>query len=488
MAKMLTKSKYLNGLQCPRLLWVAVNEPQRIPAPDAATQHVFDQGNLIGRMAQQLFPGGVSVPWESFMGNISQTKVLLRRRKTIFEAGIMAGQLYARLDILKPSGTDSWDIVEVKSATSLKDENIDDIAFQKLVCENSGLKVDKCFLVYINKDYVKHGEILPEEFFIMQDISEEVAAVEKTTHETVQRLLGIMDSQVCPEPSIGPFCDTPYPCALRPECWANVPENSVFTLYYVGKKAYELYDKDIRCITDIPPDYKLSDKQQIQFNCLASGKAFIDAGKIRELISSLEYPLHYLDFETINPAVPLFDGTRPYQNIPFQYSLHIQPSPGAPAQHSWYLAEGRQDPRTGLLKQLRDSIGSRGSIIAYNKSFEERALREMAEAFPDYADWVEKINARMADLIVPFRGFSYYHPAQKGSASLKKVLPAVTGKSYNELEIGEGGEASLRYLTVTFEDVSEEERRQTYEALLTYCGLDTEGMVWIVDELRRLCQ
>ncbi len=488
MAKLLTKSKYLNGLQCPRLLWVAVNEPRRIPAPDATTQHVFDQGNLIGRMAQQLFPGGINVPWESFMGNISQTKVLLRRRQTIFEAGIMAGRLYARLDILKPSGNEAWDIVEVKSATSLKDENIDDIAFQKLACENSGLKIDKCCLVYINKDYVKHGEILPEEFFVMQDISAEVAAVEETTRDTVRQLLTLMDSNICPEPAVSPNCETPYPCALQPECWANVPENSVFTLYYAGKKAYELYDKDIRCITDIPPDYTLSDKQQIQFDCLSSGEPFIDTAKINDFLATLEYPLHYLDFETINPAVPLFDGTRPYQHLPFQYSLHIQPSPGASAQHSWYLAEGRQDPRPELLRQLRDSIGPEGSIIAYNKSFEERALREMAEVFPEYKEWVENVNSRMVDLIIPFRGFSYYHPAQKGSASLKKVLPAVTGKNYNELEIGEGGEASLRYLTVTFEDVPEEEQRQTYEALLTYCGLDTEGMVWIVDELRRLCQ
>jgi hypothetical protein len=481
-SKLLSKSRYLNGLQCHRLLWIATNQPERIPEPDAATQHIFNQGHLVGELAKKLFLGGTDVPANDFMGNIAMTKELLHERRPLFEAGVLSGQVYSRADILNPVNDDEWDIVEVKSSTSVKEVNIHDVSFQKLCWENAGLKIRKCFLACINNQYVRNDEIDPQGLFIIQDITDETAAASEGIRYRINDMLAVISSPRCPKVAIGPHCSDPYDCALA-ECWEGLPEHSVFTLYFGGKKSHELYGQGILDIMDIPADYKLNDKQRIQYACVVSGQPYIDAVSIKQFLSSLQYPLYFLDFETINPAIPLFDGTRPYQNTPFQFSLHVQGTPSAEAQHYWHLADGPQDPRPELLLRLHHVIGNKGSVVVYNQSFEQGVLRDLGTAFPEYREWSEAVISRLVDLIVPFRNFHYYHPLQKGSASIKAVLPAITGRGYEGLAIAEGGEASSRYLDITYGVVSEEERLRTREELLAYCGLDTEGMVRIIKRL-----
>ena len=227
---LLTKSKYLNGLQCPKYLWTVLHEPVKIPEPDAATQYIFDQGHLVGELAKRLFPGGIDVPAEDFNSNINQTRELLRQRKPLFEAGICIDPLYSRIDILDPVGKDNWDIIEVKSSTSLKDINIHDVSFQKLCCEKAGLRIRNCKLTYINSRYVLNGEIDPNEFFILEDISTQVEEVSEGIEERVLNLLELILDKACPEVDIGKHCLIPYDCMLRPKCWEFLPENSIFDL------------------------------------------------------------------------------------------------------------------------------------------------------------------------------------------------------------------------------------------------------------------
>jgi len=484
---MLSKSRYLNGLQCLRLLWIATNESERIPEPDAATQHIFDQGHLVGELAKKLFPGGIDVPANDFMGNIAMTKELIQQRRPLFEAGVLSGQIYSRADILNPVNEHEWDIIEVKSSTSVKEVNIHDVSFQKLCWENAGLKIRKCFLACINNQYVRNGEIDPQGLFIIQDITDETIAASEGIRDRINDMLEVISSPVCPKVAIGPHCSDPYDCSLV-ECWEGLPEHSVFTLYYGGKKSHELYGQGVLGITDIPVSYKLNDKQRIQCACVVNGQPYVDAVLIKQFLSSLKYPLYFLDFETINPAVPLFNGTRPYQNTPFQFSLHVQATPDAEAQHYWHLADGPHDPRPELLIRLHELIGNEGSIVVYNQSFEQGVLRDLGTAFPEYREWSDAVISRLVDLIVPFRSFHYYHPTQKGSASIKAVLPAITGQGYEGLAIAEGGEASLRYLDITYGDVSQEERLRTRQELLAYCGLDTEGMVRIIKRLEEIAR
>jgi hypothetical protein len=239
-------------------------------------------------------------------------------------------------------------------------------------------------------------------------------------------------------------------------------------------------------IGEIPDDYQLNDKQHIQKACVTSGEPHVDKEAIHGFLSSLEYPLYYLDFETIGPAIPLFDGVRPYQNIPFQFSLHVVHNEEASPDHFSFLAGSSDDPRPAFLSELKKVMGDSGSIIAYNKGFEEGILRDLAEAFPEYNDRIDQICSRLIDLLVPFRNFDYYHPAQKGSASLKAVLPAITGRGYEDLDISDGQLASITFLAATYGDMPEDERVKVMSDLEEYCGRDTDGMIWIVDELREL--
>ncbi len=484
--KILSKTKYLNGLQCPRLIWITIHEPETIPETDPVTQYILDQGHLIGELAKKLFPGGFDISTDNFMGNISSTRDLVEERKPLFEAGILAGKLYSRVDILSPVGEEEWDIVEIKSSTSVKDVHINDIAFQHHCCNQSGLNIRKCYLALINNQYVRDGEIDPEGLFNIHDVTDQVEEVSVGIQDRIDSIMEVIGQETCPEMIIGPHCRDPYECSLT-DCWDHLPEHNIFTLYYGGKKSFEMYNSGIVTIGEIPDDYKLNNKQRIQQTCVASGEPHVDREAIHGFLSPLEYPLYYLDFETIGPAVPLFDGIRPYQDIPFQFSLHVVKDEYSQPEHFSFLARSTDDSRPALLAELKETIGNEGSILAYNKGFEEGILRDMAKAFPDYSDWVEQVCGRFVDLLAPFRNFDYYHPTQKGSASLKAVLPAITGRGYEDLDINDGQVASISFLSATFGGMPEAERAQVMENLEKYCGRDTEGMIWIIDKLTGLC-
>ncbi len=485
MPQLLSKSKYLTGLQCPRLIWTQFHEPEKIPETDPVTQHIFDQGHLVGELAKKLFPEGIDISTDDFMGNIASTMDLLKNRKPLFEAGILAGKLYSRVDILYPIDEEGWDIVEVKSSTSVKDVHINDVAYQRYCCNQSGLNITKCCLALINNQYVKDGEIDPEGLFSIHDVTDQVEEAIVGIQDRIDGILEVINQKTCPEMIIGPHCRDPYECPLE-ECWEHLPEGNVFTLYYSGKKSFDLYDKGIVSIKDIPSDYKLSEKQAIQKESLVTGETHLDKGAIKGFLASLEHPLYYMDFETINPAVPLFDGTRPYQHTPFQFSVHVVRDMNSNLKHFSFLAEGTQDPKTRLLEELQKVLGDSGSIIAYNKGFEEGILKGLGKTFPEYEDWINQILSRMVDLLTPFRNFDYYHPGQEGSASLKAVLPAVTGKGYEDLDINDGQLASISFLSATFGDMPADEKIKVMTDLEQYCGRDTEGMIWIVERLEEL--
>jgi hypothetical protein len=486
-SQLLTKSKYLAGLQCPKLLWVQFHEPERIPDTDAVTQYIFDQGHLVGELAKKLFPGSTDIPHDDFTANVNKTEELLKERIPLYEAGILSGEIYSRIDVLNPANENEWDIIEVKSSTFDKKVHIDDVSFQKYCCETHGLKIRKCFLALINNKYVKNGEIDPHGLFIIHDVTDRVIAVSEDIRDRIDTMLETVESTNCPEVSIGKYCREPYECPLV-ECWESLPEDSIFTLYYGGKKCFDLFSEGILTVKDIPDSYKMGEKQHIQRACVISGEPFVNKEGIREFISSLKYPLYFLDFETIGPAVPLFDGTRPYQDTPFQFSLHVINSEDAVPDHFSFLASGPDDPRPSVLTELKRLLGDTGSIVVYNQGFEEGILKELALAFPEHDNWVTQVCDRLVDLLTPFSNFHYYHPQQKGSASLKRVLPAITGQSYGGLEISEGQSASIAFQTITYGDVSEEEKQKVREDLIRYCGQDTEGMIWIVEKLRNLCQ
>jgi len=215
---------------------------------------------------------------------------------------------------------------------------------------------------------------------------------------------------------------------------------------------------------------------------------YISKSAIKTFLGQLGYPVSYLDFETLGTAIPLFDQTRPYAQVPFQFSLHVVNSPGSQPKHHMFLADGRADPRREFLQRLRDWLPVAGSIVAYNAQFELGRLKECCQLHPAFKSWLTGVEARMIDLLKSFRGFQYYAPGQSGSASLKAVLPALTGHSYNHLAIQEGGTASQEFLRVHFTDVPDAERQRVRRELELYCGQDTAGMIWIIKALEKSCR
>ena len=485
----LSKSTFLMGRQCTKLLWFRCNAKDQIPAPDESQQAVFDQGHEVGDLAKQLFPGGIEIDTApgDFDGAIRRTTEALKQRRSIYEATFSSGCGYARADILVPVADNAWDLIEVKSTTSLKEDvHLPDIAFQSFVLTGAGIKLRKCFLAHINNEFVRHGPIDPQKFFTLADVTQPVSAMTGEIPDQVEAMQRVIGAKSHPDIQIGPQCNSPYTCALHDRCWSFLPEASVFTLYRGGPKGFSLLQRGIQKIADIPADEPLTDIQAIQRSVLIAGQPHVDRPALAAFLSQLEYPVSYLDFETIGTAIPLFDGVRPYQQVPFQFSLHVVRQPGAAPEYVSHLAEGTADPRPEFMRHLRETLPSTGSVVTYNASFETSRLEECCELLPEYQPWLKKLKPRIVDLLLPFRGFRYYHPDQHGSASMKAVLPALTGSGYEQLTIQEGGAASREFLRVTFGQVSDEERNRVRRDLEAYCALDTLGMVQIVDKLELL--
>ena len=477
MVSTISKSKYMAGLQCQRLLWLSVNQPEAIPAVDEGTQFIFDQGHEVGNFAKMLFPEGIEVPHDSDF--VNKTHELIDQRKTIFEASLSYNKAFAKPDILKPVGKEEWDIIEVKSSTQVKDENIDDIAFQRYVVEGNGLRIRRCEEIVINNEYVRDGEIDPAKLLKQEDVTERISERLPLVEDKVKEMHRVLSLQKPPDVSIGPRCSSPHGCPIMEECWAFLPEHNVTELYSFKQK-FDLIGKGIKRIADLPAGVKLSDKQKIQKEAIRKDKPIVNKKQIKDFLNGLEYPVYCLDFETLGVAIPPFDGTRPYQKIPFQFSLHVIKKPRGEVEFHEFLADGRETFASDLVKALK-VIGRKGTVLAYNMSFEKQVLQVLGSLSPKDAGWLRSIADRMQDLIVPFRDFSYYHPAQHGSCSLKFVLPCFSkGRGYDSMEIREGGTASIRYYMTHFKECSKEEKKKARKDLLEYCKLDTEGMVEIV--------
>jgi len=483
--KLLTKSSYIKGLQCSKLLWIAVNQKERIIEID---QVRFDEGILVGSEAKKLFPDGIDISTENFKNNLEDSILLLKKGKPLFEAAFQSERTYSRADILEPS-KECWNIIEVKSSTKVKDEHIQDVAFQKYCYEKVGLKINKCYLMHLNSKYIRKGKINLEELFIKEDISKKVEEEIKHIPKRVKEMLEIIDGKE-PNVKIGNFCNIPRECPIMEECWKFLPENHVFELYRGNKQAMELFEKGILAIKDIPEDYELEDKHRIQRYCVKNNKPHVNKKELTNFIEKLKYPLYFLDFETYQSAIPIYDDLSPYQQIPFQFSLHVVDEDNK-KEHFSFIAESNKDPRKEFLKELKKVLGKKGSIIVYNQSFEQGRIKELAELFPKNKKWAESVTKRMVDLLIPFRNFYYYDCKQKGSCSIKHVLPALTKKTYEGMEIDNGGLASIRYLYIIHGDkhgkkASAEEVKKVREDLEKYCGLDTEAMVDVLDVLRKV--
>lgn len=484
----LSKSLYLRGCQCHKSLWLYKHQPELKDAVDPALQARFDSGHAIGTLAHQLCPGGVEVPYEGLTHaeQLAMTKKLLAEGSTtIYEATFQHDGIFVKVDILH-RGAAGWEILEVKESTDVKDVHRSDAAVQLYVLAGAGLEVTKVAIVHIDNTYVRRGDIEVQKLFAVEDITEEARAMQANIPDEVADMRAMIAGEM-PAIDIGPQCRDPYDCDFHGHCWQHIPEDSVFDLRERGADKFALYGRGIIRQADVPLD-ELNEKQRHQVESTLKQVDTLDKGAVREFLGSLWHPLCYLDFETVNPAVPLFDGLRPYQQMPFQYSLRVQASAGAPLVHHEFLAQPGADPRRELTERLLREVPDGACIVAWNQVFEKKRLQELAEQFPDLAPRIWKLVDSFRDPMTLFRDRAVYLWQQKGSYSIKAVLPLLAPDlSYDGMEVAAGDAAmSAYYAMCDAEDPQELARIR--KALLDYCGLDTQGMVRIVERLRELTE
>lgn len=482
----LSKSRFVKGLQCHKALWLQTHRPELKAEISEQQQATFDTGTDVRQLAQQLFPGGVEVPYDglSIAEQIERTQELIAAGvKTIFEASFSFNDVFVKADILHRVG-DSWRLGEVKSSTKVKEVYLNDVAVQYLVITGSGIQLECTGLVLIDTSYVRQGDIESQKLFTWIDVSDEVCDRQQTiTMEIANQKSMLTGSEPCID--IGPHCSDPYECDFAGHCWAHIPENSVFDFRDHGKPdTFELYRQGILRMEDVPLE-SLGWRQQMQVERLQSQDSVIDHEAIKEFLAELKWPFSFLDFETtFMMAVPLFDGTRPYQSVPFQFSLHIQDGPSGVLQHKYFLSDDCNDPRPAFVKALLAAVPNVGDIVVWNRAFESKIINELAAAFPEYAPELLSMIERMVDLMVPFRRREFYHGLMNGSYSIKAVLPAlVPGFSYDELDIASGDVAADSWRQMIMSSDSDE-RLKLHGNLLKYCERDTEAMVRILEVMQ----
>lgn len=489
---MLTKSDFVKHIQCPKYLWLYKHRKDLIPEEiDENLQKIFDESYHIESYAYKLFPGGVDAQVEGFTESIAKTKKLMvKKTPIIFQPSISGKDLFCRGDIIKLNEDGkSWDIYEVKSATTVKDINIHDLSFQKICFESAGHKIGKIRLVFVNNQYIRHGEIEPEKLLQMEDITEQVQYLEGEVKSEIKVALEIIKQSNEPTTRILKQCRDPYECTFLDYCWKDIPDHSIYNIAggLTVAKLNLLLDEGILEIKDIP-DGIITNKAGLRYyHAIKQNVVHIELENIEEELVQLQYPLYFLDYETNAPGVPIFDGYKPYQRMTFQYSLCVQEKPDGALKHYAYLAKNWEDPSLGLATDLKKRIRDKGSVIAWNMGFEKGCNSEMGERYPEFMSFFEDINNRMLDLMQVFKKGYYVHKDFHGSASLKKVLPVVVPKlSYVDLAIHEGGTASNKWLDMIDPEMSKKEKEEIYNNLLKYCELDTLAMVKILEELQKL--
>jgi len=482
----LSKSQFIRGLQCQKSLWLYRNRPELRIKPDEAQQAIFDVGTNVGILAQQLFPGGTEIVFDlkKITENVQRTRNLISAGVgTIYEASFIFDDVLVMVDILHKEVND-WEMYEVKGSTSLKEVHENDVAIQYYVLTGCGLDLGKACLVHINNQYERNFELDIQQLFTIEDVTD--SAISRQSF-VIDQLACLKDMLNSPEPKIdiGVQCSDPYPCDFIAHCWQNIPDYSVFDLTRLSlSKKFELYYKGILKLDEISLDYPLSHAQQLQVDAELHGAEHINRENIRDFLATISEPIGFLDFETFMEAVPSFDGQRPYQQIPFQYSLHIQTN--CELNHYEFLAEPSTDPRHGFAARLIEDLAGCETILVYNQAFEKRILDELAIFLPGMATELKTITHRIVDLMVPFQAKDYYVKEMQGSYSIKKVLPALVPElSYDGLEIADGGMAMLAYAKLK-EITDQAVVSKIKNDLLKYCELDTLAMVNIFEKLRRL--
>jgi predicted RecB family nuclease len=482
----ISKSKYMAGVQCLKRLYWQVHEPELGGVPDAAAVAIMEQGREVGKLARQLFAGGVEVPFCDPEQAIRITRELIANPDVpvIFEAAFENGGVLVRVDILHRRRDGRWRLIEVKSTASPKEEHLDDVAMQVRVVSRSGLDLGSSCLAHVNRNYVYQGDSMDVwRLFRIKNLTRRVERLLPKLTFQLRSELRVLAMPHAPEIPTGPHCTNPVTCEFFDRCNSPLPDHHIGYLPRLhASAAEELEEMGVESILDIPADFPLSERQRRAATSVQMGEPWFSTELGKEL-ECLKYPLYFMDFESINPAIPRFSGMRPFDQLPFQWSVHVQSQPDAKLEHYEFLAMDQRDPRREFITSLCGVLGKSGSIVVYS-AFESQRLSELAAWLPEFSGRVKKIQRRLFDLL-PVARNHVYHPAFAGSFSLKAVLPAlVPDMTYEGMLVTGGQDAGLAWESLIRGGLDRDEHQRVRKALLDYCGQDTLALIKLVERLQ----
>lgn len=450
----ISKSDFMCFMRHPAWLWVKKHDPENIPPPDASTQAKFDAGHAFEPYVESLFPGGVSLGFDDFKDYdavLERTqKALASGAKTLFQPRFIWKEFTCLSDIITVVDDKAVDLYEIKSSTKVRPEYYYDLAFQAAVIENNGLSVRDIWVIHVNNQYIRQGEVDARQLTTFENITKEMGGVKQQILGLMEESLAVANSETMPDPDpkLAKFGSKPD--------WLKIYQN----IFPTEPEAF-------------PDDAKPS----------------VERPKIAQFLDNLEYPLYFFDYETLASLIPRFDGQRPYQQVPFQYSLHIINQPGGEVEHREYLHRDNSNPAPEVVKQLIKDVGGHGSIVVWFMGFEKSVNEELARMYPEYADQIMAINNRIVDLMIPFKSKWYDDPRFGGSASLKNVMPVVCPDlSYQVLNVQEGETAQRLWMETILDGKNADQKDQILADLSKYCELDTWAMVRIWQELVKIAR
>ncbi len=473
----LSKTDYQYYRACPEELWLMKHQRDLFPPMTEERLFSIKQGNLVDAFVEKLFAD------KQFLRSFKIGKRPVSFQKRVDTEGYVA---IADVVVFDENDPNCIDLFEVKGSKEVKEDYLHDLAFQKFVFEKSGFKVRKTYLVHINPTYVFEGELDPAKFFRLPNVSDKVDKLLEKTAKMAAEAISYINNQTEPEAHFK-LCGNKLDCVFLKKHFPDLPPYTVFDIRGIReKKLNEFFEQNILDIADVPLDFPLSNNQRRQVNIAQSQEVVIDTEEIKRITEGWEPPFYFLDYETINLVFPIHAGLAPYQQMVFQYSLHVLDLYGN-IHHYEFLIDNKTDSPLALLTQLQKDIQADfGTVFVWNKSFEKTRNEEMARMYPQFADFLNDLNARMYDLEVPFKSGAYIHPDFKGKSSIKKVLPVlVPDLSYDTLNVQNGSMAFTQWSRMIFDDLRETERLKIKHDLLDYCKMDTWAMVRIWEILKQ---
>ena len=487
----LSKSDYMLFLRHPAWLWLKKNDPTELPTIPHSAKNWLDEGYEFEAFAEQLFSDSKKIEF------IGDDNIMTARTSAAWAEGAQCvsqgkyefGELSCITDILE-ADANGYVLTEIKSSSSVKPEHELDLAFQSVVLKGAGYDVHTYRVAHVNSSYVRDGQIDTNRLVSITDVTKNVESIIDKTKSNIDKALTVISAKKIPDmdPSMAASNAFQEWLDIRKTLEPHLDEDSIYHLPKVGSGVVKkLKQNNITRLSDIKDGALLSHGSAKYWKAKELGGRYINKPEVNKFLDKIIYPIYYLDYETSSNAVPLWNHTAPYQQVPFQYSLHIKRDPNASLEHFDYLHIAKDNPIDGLLEKLSQDIDGYGSIIVWNKGFEMSRNTEMAEYAPKYREFLLEVNRRVIDLMEPFNEDLIMDPAFKGSNSIKDVLPVIVpGYSYSDLTIKDGGTAASEWKAVTLQDGPNKE--EVYADLIKYCERDTEEMVLIHQELIRMGQ